>query len=240
MCKKVFQGSLDYKQQKLALASQAKENLLEWCGKHRELKEGWKTRFGNGEVVKLSPEGRKILMGLIAGKKLIWILLLKQKPLNIPPLKIHIHRRGSKDWFNLANVPTSRKGINFWLQFHIYVQWVRGKSSKRNQDTLGKRSRFLASTKWQPSATLKIINDAPFPTICEYYIMWHTWWCLAKSSELGSIIVISYSLSRPWVCKWLTQQAYDIVTSEQHYIFKHNYLLKKLKLRIIMKGNLSK
>lgn len=68
MCKKRISGFFDCKQQKLALANQAKENLVEWCGKHTELKEGWKTRFGNGKVVKPSPEGRKILIGLIAGK----------------------------------------------------------------------------------------------------------------------------------------------------------------------------
>lgn len=149
-------------------------------------------------------------------KNLIRIPLLKWKPPNVSSvlvllLKIQFHRRDPQHWPNLANMLTSRKGMDFWFWFHVCVQWVKGKPSEGDQNTLGKRSLSWGEEN-NRSTTLQITNDAAFPTIFEYYILWHMWWCTTKSNGRGSSIVISYSswiLSskiswyRPWICKWL-------------------------------------
>lgn len=143
--------------------------------KHTELREGWKTRLGNGEVVKASPRGLENFSRSCGRKNLVWILLLERKSLNIsrvfdPVLKIQIHRKDPKDRPNLANTPTCKKGKDFWFKFRVYVPWVRGKSSKRNQSTLGKISRSWAARKQRMLTTPKILSDATFPKICECYV----------------------------------------------------------------------
>ena len=169
-------GFSDSKQQKLALTNLGKRKFIGMVREHRELREGWKMRLGNGEVVKASPRGLENFDGFCSRKNLVWILLLKWKSLNIssvfdPLLKIHIHRKDLKDWPNLANMPTCRKGKVFWFKFHVYIQWVKGKSSEGNQSTLGKRSRSWAARKQQMLTTPRIINNAAFPVICKCCII---------------------------------------------------------------------
>lgn len=168
---------------------------------------------------------------------MIWVPLLKCKALNIssvfvPLLKIQIYRRDPKVWPNLTNMPVSRKGVSFWSQFHAYIQRVRDKFSKGNS-TLGNKSKSWVARKQQMSTTLRIINDAAFPTFCKYYIMCHRWYCYIKSNALNTIIIYSLwilssiiSCYRPSMCDWPSNH---VVTSEQHFIPIHNYTFKKLK-----------
>lgn len=59
-------GFSDCKQQKLALTNLGERKFIGMVWEPKDLREGWKTRLGNGEVVKASPRGLENFDGRVA------------------------------------------------------------------------------------------------------------------------------------------------------------------------------